>query len=370
MGNSILVSVVIPVYNVELYLSQCLESLLSQTLKEIEIICVDDGSTDSSLDILDIFASKDNRIKVLKQKNQGTGIARNTGMDVASGDYIIFLDSDDFFDATMLAEMYQSAVENQSDVVVCKFRQYNNTTGKYTRISKGINYRKLQNISSFSALDYTDILLDFTTTSPWNKLFRREFIIENGLRFLGTKRANDGFVILSAITLANTISLVNKELLTYRVGLKTNLQSNIWKSPLDVYTTHKHYVAKIQSTHRWDLLRVEVINRVLHGCLGDANRLKQLSKDAYVELIDALRCGGFRELGVVELGRNGFKYKSDYYQYKMIEKGLDCKAPYSQIMSLLSVSKRYTSFISTLLQQIMSNGLRGFCDIVHDYLHI
>ena len=94
------VSVIIPVYNVEPYLKQCMDSVVGQTLKDIEIICVDDGSTDGSLDILKEYATEDSRIQIIEQKNAGAGAARNNGMRHATGKYLSFLDSDDFFEPT------------------------------------------------------------------------------------------------------------------------------------------------------------------------------------------------------------------------------------------------------------------------------
>ena len=96
MSTTPKVSVIIPVYNVEDYLRQCLDSVINQTLKDIEIICVDDGSTDNSLQIFREYEQKDSRVKVLTQKNQYAGVARNTGMNIARGHYYVFLDSDDF----------------------------------------------------------------------------------------------------------------------------------------------------------------------------------------------------------------------------------------------------------------------------------
>ena len=111
------VSVIIPVYNSANYLSQCLDSILNQTLKEIEIICVDDGSTDDSLSILNKYSKLDNRIKILKQNNKGGGIARNYGMSIAKGEYLIFLDSDDFFNENLLYETVKAADNFLADIV-------------------------------------------------------------------------------------------------------------------------------------------------------------------------------------------------------------------------------------------------------------
>ena len=109
------VSVIIPVYNVEPYLKQCMDSVVGQTLKDIEIICVDDGSTDGSLDILKEYATEDSRIQIIEQKNAGAGAARNNGMRHATGKYLSFLDSDDFFEPRMLEKAYDLAEKDQAD---------------------------------------------------------------------------------------------------------------------------------------------------------------------------------------------------------------------------------------------------------------
>ncbi len=118
------VSVIIPVYNVEPYLKQCMDSVVGQTLKDIEIICVDDGSTDGSLDILKEYATEDSRIQIIEQKNAGAGAARNNGMRHATGKYLSFLDSDDFFEPRMLEKAYDLAEKDQADFVAYKSDQY------------------------------------------------------------------------------------------------------------------------------------------------------------------------------------------------------------------------------------------------------
>ncbi len=122
------VSIIIPVYNVEKYLKECLNSVVNQTLKEIEIICVDDGSTDNSLSILEEYAKKDNRINLLKQENSGAGAARNKGLDSARGEYIYFLDSDDFLELNAIEILYNQIAKNQADICFFKFYKYNQQT--------------------------------------------------------------------------------------------------------------------------------------------------------------------------------------------------------------------------------------------------
>lgn len=110
------VSVIIPVYNVEPFLARCLDSVVGQTLREIEIVCVDDGSPDRSIDILRRYAAGDNRIRVISQENRGLGGARNRGFDAATGEYILFVDSDDWIDPAYCERLYEAARATGADV--------------------------------------------------------------------------------------------------------------------------------------------------------------------------------------------------------------------------------------------------------------
>ena len=124
------VSVILPVYNVSDYLRQCMDSIVGQTLKDIEIICVDDGSTDDSLAILKEYEAKDQRVKVIQQANAGAGAARNKGLEIATGEYLSFLDSDDFVDVNMYEQLYLKAKAKDIDVVYCNCNIYKDK--KYT----------------------------------------------------------------------------------------------------------------------------------------------------------------------------------------------------------------------------------------------
>ena len=126
---SVKVSVILPVYNASDYLHQCMDSIVGQTLKDIEIICVDDGSTDNSLDILKEYEQKDKRVKVIQQKNAGAGAARNNGLSIATGEYLSFLDSDDFFEPDMLEKAYEKAKGSNAQIVVFRSDQYRRFEG-------------------------------------------------------------------------------------------------------------------------------------------------------------------------------------------------------------------------------------------------
>lgn len=116
------VSVVIPVYNVENYLEECLDSIINQTLKDIEIICINDGSTDASIDILEKYAKADSRIQIFNQNNSGLSAARNRGIELSKGEFVYFIDSDDYLDLNALKELYDLSVKYGTDFIIFKLR--------------------------------------------------------------------------------------------------------------------------------------------------------------------------------------------------------------------------------------------------------
>lgn len=218
------VSVIIPVYNVEKYLEQCLDSIIHQTLEEIEIICVDDGSTDNSLNILYTYQKKDNRIQVIEQKNQYAGVARNNGIKAAKGKYVIFLDSDDFFETNMLESMYNQAEKDNSDVTICGWKAYNNLTEqvvKYHTINK-----KYINLSPFKPSEVATELFQICKPNPWTKLINREFFLFNGLYFEDCICCNDLTCVCLELALARRISVMEDCYVYYRINHTTSLTAN------------------------------------------------------------------------------------------------------------------------------------------------
>ena len=144
------VSVIIPVYNTEMYLYQNIKSVLNQSLREIEVIAVDDGSTDGSFALLKEIEKKDSRLKVYQQKNLYAGAARNFGMSVAKGEFLVFLDSDDFFEKNMLELMYQQCQEDDAQVCVCNGRIYDENTKEYRQVDYFLKKNDLPKVRPFS----------------------------------------------------------------------------------------------------------------------------------------------------------------------------------------------------------------------------
>ena len=185
------VSVIIPVYNVEKYLGPCLDSILGQTLNNIEVICVDDGSTDRSLEILREYEKRDARVKVLTQPNTNAGAARNKGIQQAKGEYLSFLDSDDHFDPTMLEKCAARMDQDGSDVLVFGAKQHNMRTGIISDMPWSLRLDRCPQKSVFPPREVKDYLFNNFQNWPWNKLFRRSFVEQHHITYQEITRTND-----------------------------------------------------------------------------------------------------------------------------------------------------------------------------------
>ena len=223
------VSVIIPAYNAETYLRETLDSVVHQTLQNIEILFIDDGSTDKTLDIVCEYADKDPRIKIFRTSHEGAGAARNKGMTSARGEYLSFLDADDLFDAQMLEKSYLLAQRTQADIVVFKYREQDITTGEL-RHDRGLSHRAVEHGGNIAiGIDG----LSWTSPSVWNKLFRKEFITANNLQFQNLRTCNDFAFTKIATLAARSIYFINEELLTYR------------RNPHNISSTRYHYSSNI-----------------------------------------------------------------------------------------------------------------------------
>ncbi len=209
-------SVIVPVYNTAQYLRQCMDSLISQTLSDIEIICVDDGSTDTSAQILQEYADRYEHIHLILSEHIGTGACRNLAVEKAQGQYLGFVDPDDYIESTYFEKLYNSAIENNSDVVCQLSRiEFDNVSG----IKKELCIKASN----------TDLEFRYNIISDgahlWSKIFNRDFIVSNKIRNALTKRSQDLLFSMPAILAADTISVVSDAKYFYRKGHNSVCQS-------------------------------------------------------------------------------------------------------------------------------------------------
>lgn len=213
------VSVIVPVFNSEKYLKQCIHSLLRQDLSEAEFIFVDDGSTDHSVEILEEYREKDKRICVIKQKNENAGTARNRGLSLAKGKYMMFLDSDDFFKPNLLSAAYQAAEKSSAQIVIFDYYAYDDLSHKSIKRHSGHFPRGV-----FSIRNLGEDAFGISKPVPWNKIYLRKFVIDNNLKFQSIKRCNDKVFVLTALSTADRLFHLSKRLLFYRINNSASLQ--------------------------------------------------------------------------------------------------------------------------------------------------
>ena len=207
------VSVIVPVYNVEQYLSDCLESICRQTLKGIEIIVVNDGSTDNSLSIIESFQQKYSNMKLINKKNGGLSSARNAGIDMAVGEYLFFVDSDDFIDLDTLEKMYVKAKETHCPLIICGILQYWSNNKKKL-------YKKC--ISDKESIYDADLLYKLQLSGRMgcqccNKLYDRNIWIKNSLFFQEGKYYEDIDMAFRVIQVYRKAYIINEPLYKYRM---------------------------------------------------------------------------------------------------------------------------------------------------------
>lgn len=201
-----LVSVIVPVFNTERYITQCLESLRLQTLEQIEILLIDDGSVDSSIEICDSYARKDSRFKVIHKKNEGVSAARNDGIDAAQAEYIMFVDSDDWVEIDFCENAYKKAKESKADMVLFLYTQHNKKVIKKERFPH-------DGIVTSNEVILTS-LWEYTKAYPWNKLYKRSLF--EGIRYPCGKVYEDDAVSYLLIYKARRFYLLNNYLYNYR----------------------------------------------------------------------------------------------------------------------------------------------------------
>jgi len=199
------ISIIIPAYNAEKYIKKCLDSLINQTKEELEIIVINDGSTDDTENIVKSY--KDKRIKYYKNKNQGIGKTRNFGIEKATSKYIMFIDSDDYIEKDACEKMYNKAENDNLDIVICDFyKEYDNGN---------IEENHTPNFENSSLKENPDIITEYLC--PWAKIYNRKMIEKNNIKFVEKLKYEDAPFVIAALCCANKIGKVDECLNYYLI---------------------------------------------------------------------------------------------------------------------------------------------------------
>ncbi len=327
--NPIKVSVIIPVYNTEKYLRECLDSIVNQTLREIEIICVDDGSTDGSLEILREYEHKDSRIRVFTQPNNNAGAARNNGFRYAVGEYLSFLDSDDYFEPQMLEMAYLKAKNQSAEIVVFRSNSFDMDSNSYKELGYTIRRANLPEHEPFAGIEVKKDFFQTFVGWAWDKIFLREYIEEKNLRFQEQRTTNDMFFTFMAMVEANRIATIEDVLAHHRTNVRTSLEATRTKSWDCFYYALLALRKGLIDAGLFSHFEKDFINYSLHFSLWNLNRMKEPERE---ELFNKLKNVWFEELGVSEYPKKNLYHWNEKLQYKLI-----MRLPYNGVEKMVYI---------------------------------
>lgn len=315
------VSVIVAVYNAESFLEECMRSIVSQTLKDIEIICVDDGSTDASLEMLKRYQKHDDRIRIIHQENQGAGAARNHGMHAARGEYLSFLDADDFFEPTMLEEAYTHAAEENTDICVFAANVFEQDTGRKRPCTWAFRkqFFPVGEIFNPADLKYRDNLFRMFNGWAWDKLFKREFIRKKGIEFQNLRTTNDMFFVFFALANAKSIYAFERVLANQRINVNSSLSRTREKSWDCFYHALLLLQKKLQEEELYSIYKKAFLNWCLNFSLWQYNSIQGAMKEKVYFL---LKYNVFTELHVAKYPKEIYYSTKEYQQMvKIITQG-------------------------------------------------
>lgn len=283
------VSIILPVYNVAPYLRQSLDSIIAQTLEDIEIICVDDGSTDESGKILDEYKEKDDRIKVIHKKNAGTGAARNDGLKIATGECIGFVDPDDWILPNMYERLYDILQEKNLDIVMFTPDVFNDQTQKH----EGFLYFQDSNFPK----NLDDKIFNKDDISPfsypmcvWNKLYRKQLFDENNIDFAEGLDFEDHKVIFKSLFTAKRIYFIREKLYVYRHSRKGSILSDNDTRMFDHIKIYDIVENILKETGNWEKFHLDFLRYKVHNILYYYTMIKpQYKEEYYKKMVKSLQ---------------------------------------------------------------------------------
>lgn len=259
------VSVIVPIYNTEDYLNECLTSIINQSLKDIEIICIDDGSTDNSLEILREFAKMDKRITIFSQKNKGQGSARNLGLKHAKGEYICFVDSDDILKLNELKDTYNICSKNSLDFLVFKLFTYNEGTGKKYNEKQ----YEMEDIKSFKnkVFNYNDLKSSIfkIPVSPVNKLYNGDFLRNLNIKFPENIIFEDNIFFWDVLFNSKRISLYDEYLYIRRRHSNSSTGNVANKHLVDTIKVNNLVIQKFIEYNHFEEYKNILFNKKIHS---------------------------------------------------------------------------------------------------------
>ena len=276
------ITVIIPIYNAELYLERCIDSIVNQSFKDIELICVNDGSTDNSEQIIKKYQDNHNNIILISKKNEGVSVARNIGLEKSNSDYIYFVDADDWLSPDCLESIYNAAISSQADIIYFNANIYKNNTL--------INYYNLKRLKS---IKNKDLLFKKMIHAVWNKLYKKEFLLKNDIKFpVGIKSSEDNIFNEMCHFHAPKYFILDKKLYNYNEFNLGAITSNLINTCFNEIESFRYIINTAEFKHSNNSLKKVMLQRHIRGLLCYTKRIETSNtkeiKEEIKKLVDEL----------------------------------------------------------------------------------
>ena len=327
------ISVIIPVYNIQQHLRECLDSVLGQSYPHLQVICVDDGSTDESPAILAQYAQKDNRVQVIRQQNAGPGAARNTGLEAATGEYVIFLDSDDWFEPDFLEKMVDTAVREGADVAICRAVEFDTNSGRELPSEWMMKKQYLPGKLAFAPQEMADHLFQFTYGMPWDKFYRRELLTSSGIRYPALKNSEDLAFVYPTLLAAKRIAVVDEVLIHHRINRMASVSNSRCGQPEAPYEAFQIVKEYLEQHQLMDTYRRSFLNWAMEFLVWHISNMSQ--RDIQKQYLNILRHQWLPQLHFEEHPASYYESKSCYAKYLLAR-----YAPYPVFAAVVKVYKK------------------------------
>jgi glycosyltransferase involved in cell wall biosynthesis len=315
------VSIILIVNKTNKYIRECIESLLNQTIKEIEVIAIYDDSFDNSFELLKEYSSFDSRLHIITQKTNNTGKAKNIGLDNAKGEYVSFFDTNDFFEPNMLEEGYNTAITYDLDFLAYMYDIYDTENNNVISQKNNIKTEHLPPYIPYNYRQFTFNIFKIFEECTRDKMYKREFIQKHNLKFQEQLYSSNIFFVFSTVVLARRIIVIQKTLLHhYFIENNNNINE---KYIYDFYNALLSLRNTLRVSGIYNELEKDYINYALHYCLWHYRSLKGSTQKLFGE---ALRTGWFHELGISnkpEAYLLNCNEKNDYKLFKRLMDGMD-----------------------------------------------
>ncbi len=336
------ISVIVPIYNVEQYLPKCVDSILNQTYRNLEIILVDDGSTDASPKLCDEYAQKDPRVVVLHKENGGASSSRNAGLDMASGEYIAFVDSDDWLDSNMYTDMMEILLKHDADIVECGYKYIKENGSVIVSRENTGEIREYDNISALDALYFGDQIWGGISIVLWNKLYKKSVL--SGMRLINSSVAEDSELTPKILHTCKKIVKINSNWYNFNIRPASLSRSKFKLRDLSAINARKSVADFFEEKCKTDsrLLKISEYTRDIYYssyyscyCRCYAERKDKTYRAEAKRLADTVNEMYDRNLFAKSFKRKLFRFSPVLYYYfrKIMKK-------YQHIRWLMRVKKR------------------------------